>query len=113
MANRIIDNAYVTNSATVGVYSSAIDMRGNNALSIAITQIVGGSACTVALEGSYDLQSWSSTGITGGITASAAAPSVTTGTFQNISYKWVRVKVTGNATAATIFNVDVGVMSIG
>lgn len=112
LANRVLDNILIAVSPAF-VYSPVIDMKGNSGLSLVITQIVGAGACVVSVEGSYDLQTWSTTGITGGVTATTAAASVTTGITQGIFYKYARVKITGNATNVTILNVDVGLIAIG
>ncbi len=107
----MLDNVFLGNGLTI--YTPAIEMKGSNALSIAITQLVGTvAAAVVATEGSYDLQTWSPVGITDGVTTTTAAPSLTKGISTGVYYRYGRVKITGGA-GNTIINVDVGLLALG
>lgn len=108
MTNRVLDSVYIAVSGIV--YSNPIDMQGDNSLAIAATGVTGTGVGTVLVEGSYDLQTWSSTNITQGLTSIAAAPSFQADVTYNILYKYARIKITGGS-AATVVNVCCGTFS--
>ena len=100
MNNRVMQSTYV--AATGNVYSVSIDMQGQTGLAVTAMSLSGTVSTTFALEGSYDLQTWSSTGITNPFTTIPASPGSATGISQNIPYPYVRVKLTGGASATIV-----------
>lgn len=100
MSHRVMQQTYVAASATV--YSASIDMQGQTALAVTAVSTSGTVATTFALEGSYDLQTWSTTGITLPFTSIPASPGSSAGISQNIPYPYLRVKLTGGASATVI-----------
>jgi len=99
---RVFENVQLPNGFVTT--SQAIQMADNNTLSVSAALLVGTVVPTLVVEGSNDLSNWSSTGITGTLTITAA-PSLVTANFTGIAYAYVRVKLTGS-TAATLLNVD-------
>jgi len=106
MQHRVVDNAYVALSANV--YSGPIDMQGLSGLAIVGICVSGAGSATFSIEDSYDLQTWSVTGITLPFTSIAASPSFSSGVSVNIPYPYVRVKLTG-VTSATVVRVNCAV----
>jgi len=100
MQHRVLDTVYVGSSANV--YSQPIDLQGLSALAIAAVGVAGTVATNFFLEGSNDLETWAATGITLPFASTAAAPSSTSGVSLNIPYRYVRVKVTGGASAIIV-----------
>jgi hypothetical protein len=95
-----MDATYV--AAATNVYSLSIDMQGQTALAVTGTSVSGTVATTFSLEGSYDLQTWSTTGMTLPFTSIGASPGFSSGISLNIPYPYVRVKLTGGASATVV-----------
>jgi hypothetical protein len=95
-----MDNVYV--AATTNVYSGPIDMQGLSGLAIVGICVSGSVSTTFALEGSYDLQTWAVTGISLPFSSISASPSFSSGVSVNIPYPYVRVKLTGGASATIV-----------
>jgi hypothetical protein len=84
MQHRVLDNVYV--AASANAYSGPIDMQGISGLAIVGVCVSGSGSATFSIEGSYDLQTWSTTGITLPFTTIAASPSFSSGVSVNIPY---------------------------
>ncbi|MCK6572744.1 hypothetical protein L6V77_16825 [Myxococcota bacterium] len=109
MKNRVLDGVYWTYLKTV--YSAVIDMQGDSALAIALTTVSssGTGMPSITIEGSYDMQNWSSTGITNPFTAVTMAPAFQTGVAYGIAYKYARITISGGSTGAScVVNVSCG-----
>jgi hypothetical protein len=109
MKNRVLDGVHWTHGKTV--YSGVIDLQGDTALALGVTTISssGTGMPTFTVEGSYDMQTWDSAGITQGPTAVLVAPSFQTGVAYGVAYKYARIKLTGGTTGAScVVNVSCG-----
>lgn len=100
MNNRVLEATYVAASGTV--YSQSIDMQGQTALAVTAMSLSGTVTTAFVLEGSYDLQTWSTAGITNPFTSIPASPGSASGIIQNIPYPYLRVKLTGGASATIV-----------
>jgi hypothetical protein len=110
MKNRVLDGVYWS---AVDVYSNPIDMQGDTALAIAVTSVSGGGTTNpfVTVEGSFDMQTWSTVGIVQAWTSSTRIPNgpgFMVAVAYGITYKYCRLKL-GSASGATgVVNVSCG-----
>lgn len=108
MKNRVLDGVYWT---AADVYSNPIDMQGDTALAIAVTSVSGGGTTnpTLTVEGSFDMQSWSTNGINQAFTGVIPiAPGFAVGVAYGINYKYARLKLAGAMATSGVVNVSCG-----
>jgi hypothetical protein len=108
MKNRVLDGCYW---ASADQYSNPIDMQGDTALAVAVTSLAvsGTTRPAVTVEGSFDMQTWTTTGINQAFSGSIpAAPGFAVGVAYNVTFKYARLKIAGASATTGVMNVSCG-----